>query len=182
MEDQNMGATVLAERDIVSFRLAERMYALPLSAVVQIIPMVAFTPLPQANAVVEGIMNYRGRAALIINLRRHLNLPPVPFKLHTPIILIQMESRLLGLIVDEVLDVTVVPALQVTPLADVVPEGLGSLSVIEGVIYNERDAILLMSLPRLFSGTSLNLLPDVVGNGPDLQPCPVAEMSIEEVV
>ncbi len=182
MEKQSTESVTSSERDIVSFRLAERTYALPLSAVVQIIPMVAFTPLPQAHDAVEGIMNYRGNAVLIVNLRRYLNLPEIPLKLHTPIILIRMESRLLGLIVDEVLDVTTAPALRVISLADIVPERLGSISALEGVLHTGQDAILLVNLPQLFSGTSLRLLPDTTGNGADPQPAPVAEAAIEETV
>ncbi|MBN2003890.1 MAG: purine-binding chemotaxis protein CheW [Anaerolineae bacterium] len=181
MGEQNVEPVTLSEREIVSFRLAERTYALPLSAVVQIIPMVAFTPLPQAHKAVEGIMNYRGNAALVVNLRRYLDLSEIPLKLHTPIILTRVESRLLGLIVDEVLDVITVPVSQAISLTDIVPEGLGSISALEGVLHNRQDAILLLDLARLFAGTPLTLLPDTMGNGSDPHPSPVTEMALEEV-
>jgi purine-binding chemotaxis protein CheW len=45
----------------VVFRVAEREYALPLEQVVEVVHMVAVTPLPEAPAWVAGVVNLRGK-------------------------------------------------------------------------------------------------------------------------
>ena len=89
------------QQDLVAFRLANQAYALPIEPVVRIIEMVTITPIPQVSGVVEGVINVRGAAVPVINLRRHFGLPEIPWGLRTPIILIQIDEQTFGLIVDE---------------------------------------------------------------------------------
>lgn len=135
----------------VSFRLDHKLYALPLEAVMQIISMVAITPLPQLDGAVEGLINVRGAPAPVINLRRQLGLPPQPFELHTPIVLVQVQGRVIGLIVDEVLDVLTVPAPHIARLQEVLPPGLAESPLLRGVVYLEQGAVLLLNLDQLFT-------------------------------
>jgi chemotaxis signal transduction protein len=47
---------------LVAFRSGRQRYALPVAPVVQIVEMVAITPIPQVNGSVEGVINYHGQA------------------------------------------------------------------------------------------------------------------------
>lgn len=144
----------------VSFRLDHKLYALPLEAVMQIIAMVTITPLPQMDGAVEGLINVRGATVPVINLRRHLGLPPQPFELHTPIVLAQVHGRTVGLIVDEVVDVLTLSVAQISHLQDVLPPGLAESPLLRGVVYTDRGAVLLLNLEQLFTARqSQALLP-----------------------
>jgi purine-binding chemotaxis protein CheW len=138
------------QRNLVAFRLDQQIYALPIELIVQIIEMVTITPIPQASNTVEGVINVRGAPVPTINLRRHLGLPNAPLQLHTPIVLVQVGEQMVGLIVDEVLDVLSLRGDQITRPANILPEGLGEALVLQGVAYVQNDTVLLLDLEHLF--------------------------------
>ncbi len=153
MDTAKIGTENRVDEDVytvVAFQLAEKTYALPLNCVVQIIPMVALTPIPRAHRAVEGIMNFRGQAVPIINLRRYFDLEDRAVGLHTPIILIR-NGKTMGLIVDEVLDVVTLPPQRMVSLVEIMPEGLGQVPTLEGVAHTQEGAMLMMDLSDVFS-------------------------------
>jgi purine-binding chemotaxis protein CheW len=95
---------------LLTFRLAEQSYSLPIDCVEQIVDMVTVTHLPHAPAAIQGVINVHGRIVPVLDLRRRFNLPSRPYGLYTPIILAHMGDQLTGLIVDEVNDVHTIPA------------------------------------------------------------------------
>lgn len=90
------------ELPVLTFYLANQEYALPVTAVVQIIEMVTITSLPQTIPAIPGVINYRGKIVPVMDLRLKVGLPYKPYGLHTPIILVDFRDGLLGLIVDSV--------------------------------------------------------------------------------
>lgn len=145
-------------RNLVTFRLDRQMYALPIEPIVQIIEMVAVTPIPQVNHSVEGVINVRGTAVPVVNLRRHLSLPEAKLRLHTPLILVQTGERIVGLIVDEVSDVLNISASQIISPTEILPEGLGDAPLLQGLIHTPQGAVLLFDLSRLFSADRAKLV------------------------
>ncbi len=144
-------------RNLVTFRLDRQTYALPIEPIVQIIEMVTITPIPQVNHSVEGVINVRGAPIPVVNLRRHLGLPEAklheskpPYGLHTPIILVQVGERTVGLIVDQVAEVLDVSASQITCPADLLPEGLSDAPLLQGLMQAPGGAVLLLDLAALF--------------------------------
>ena len=96
-----------ASGQYVVFRLAGREYGLPIEQVMEVIRMAALAPLPGAPDWLQGVLNLRGKAVPVMDLRRRLGLPALPVGLHTPIILARTRERPVGLIADEALDVLV---------------------------------------------------------------------------
>ncbi len=90
------------EMTILTFQLARQIYGLPVTAVRQLIEMVTILQLPQTPPSIKGIINVRGEIVPVLDLRIHFNLAYLPYQLHTPIILVETDSNLLGFIVDEV--------------------------------------------------------------------------------
>ena len=60
---------------LVVFALDDQRYALHLSAVDRVVPMVRVTPLPKAPDIVIGVVNVQGRVIPVINMRRRFRLP-----------------------------------------------------------------------------------------------------------
>jgi purine-binding chemotaxis protein CheW len=137
-------------RNLVTFRLERQTYALPIEPVVQIVEMVAITPIPHLSQVVEGVINVRGTVVPVVNLRRHLDLPEASPQLHTPIVLVQAGERVVGLIVDEVIDVLSLPGERITRSADILPQELGEVPVLQGVTQDPDGMVLLLDLEHLF--------------------------------
>src|SRR5690606_16859160 len=100
-----------ANGTILTFDLDGQLYGLPLTAVAQIIEIVAITHLPQMPQGFQGAINVHGQIVPVIDLRRRFGLDCPPYHLHTPLVLIWANGRMLALIVDHVDEVaTVLPA------------------------------------------------------------------------
>lgn len=139
------------QRNLVTFRLDRQTCALPIEPIVQIIEMVSITPIPQASKALEGVINVRGVSVPVINLRRYLGLPEAALQLHTPIILTRVGETVVGLIVDEVLDLLTLPVDQIVHLADMMPGGLGEVPIWQGLVHTPGGIVLLLDLDHLFS-------------------------------
>lgn len=87
---------------ILTFQMAGQLYGLPVTAVRQLIEMVTIIQLPQAPPAIQGVINVRGQIVPIMDLRLRFDLEYLPYQLHTPIILVEVNGRLLGIVVDEV--------------------------------------------------------------------------------
>jgi purine-binding chemotaxis protein CheW len=156
------------QRNLVVFRLDRQTYALPIEPIVQIIEMVTITPIPQISNTVEGVINVRGVPILVVNLRRHLGLPEATLQLHTPIVLAQIGESMVGLIVDEVLDVLSLPGGQITRPADVLLEGLGEAPIFQGLVHSPDGMMLLLDLEHLFLPHQVQVLAQAVETPPEV--------------
>ncbi len=139
------------QRNLVTFRLDRQTCALPIEPIVKIIEMVSITPIPQASKALEGVINVRGMSVPVINLRRYLGLPEAALQLHTPIILARVGETVVGLIVDEVIDLLTLPGDQIVHLADMMPGGLGEVPIWQGLVHTPGGIVLLLDLDHLFS-------------------------------
>ncbi len=139
----------------ISFQLADRAYTLPLESVVQIIPMLKLTPLPQAHPAIAGVMNFRGRTVPVIDMRRYLALPEHRYELHTPILLIEgrlrTRTQTIGLIVDEVQEVLEIPLERIDALSEILPDGVGKIPMLYGMTHTVNGPLLLLNLAQLLA-------------------------------
>ena len=148
-----------APNHVVTFRLGNDTFALPIEPVGQILPMLAITPLPEgAGSLVDslvGAFNLHGRVVPVIDLRRHVRLSCTDLERDTPLIVAHAVDQAIGLIVDEVLDVLAVDEADVTPPGDVLPQGMGHAPVLAGLVrLPEMTAgrfALLLDIDHLFA-------------------------------
>ncbi len=97
------------DAQLLTFKLDGQEYALDIDNVVQVVRMVAITPVPKAAQVVEGVINLRGRVIPVINFRKRCGLPPKPHSLNNHLLIARMNHRVVGLIVDSVSEVLSMP-------------------------------------------------------------------------
>jgi purine-binding chemotaxis protein CheW len=138
--------------------LDRQIYALPIGSIVRIVEMVTITPIPRTNHSVEGVINYKGVTVPVVNLRRHLGQPLVPFGLDTHIVIAQTGERMIGLIVDQVLDVSDFPQIHVSRPDDILPEGLGHAPLLQGVVQTAQGMVLVLDLEDLLSSDQAEML------------------------
>ena len=84
----------------ILFRLDEDEYGFDTLVVLEVVRMVALTPLPDMPEWLTGVVNLRGHVIPVIDLRRRLHLPPHTPDLNTPIIIAQSATRPFGVVVD----------------------------------------------------------------------------------
>jgi purine-binding chemotaxis protein CheW len=156
--DTTTEKTLSEQQNVVTFQLEKQTYALPIESIVQIIEMVAITPVPQLDAVIEGVINVHGEAVAVVKLRRHFGLSDTPLQLNTPILLTRISGQTIGFIVDEVTDVFNLPADQIVRLGEILPEELENAPIFRGLTYVADNAVLMLDPDQLFRPDQLEIL------------------------
>ncbi len=92
--------------EYLAFRLADDIYAGPVSLIREILKPPPLTPVPRAPFAVMGIVSVRGQLVTVIDLRRRLRLPEAGQTRRARVLLVNPNgTETLGLYVDEVLQV-----------------------------------------------------------------------------
>lgn len=104
------------------FRLAGRTFGIELDPVREIVPFRRTTRLPGTNVHVAGLMNVRGQIVTVIDLAARLGVSTAPHA-GGSVVLVEQGPKLVGVAVDEVLDVRRAADLELGADADAVPEG-----------------------------------------------------------
>ena len=97
------------EGKYLTFVLNKEEYGLEILKVREIIGVMDITPVPQTPPFVKGIINLRGKVIPVVDLRLKFTMPEIEYTKETCIIVVDLVSRLMGIIVDtvsEVLDIT----------------------------------------------------------------------------
>ena len=105
------------ELQIVICELADEHYGLDIARVFEIIRHQPVTPVPRAPAFVKGVINLRGRIIPVVDLRGRFCMPETEATKESRIVVAESGSTRVGLIVDSVSEVLLVPmdAIEATP-------------------------------------------------------------------
>jgi purine-binding chemotaxis protein CheW len=144
--------------NLVIFRLNRIDYAITVESIQQIIEMVIIIPVLNTEEWMEGVINYHGASVPVVNLRRHFGMEVVPYRWHTPIILVNIFDRRVGLIVDEVLDVLAISGEQIIDPRSILPPGVPQVSLLKSLIQTEQNITLLLDLAHLFDQVQVRAL------------------------
>jgi len=93
------------ELQLVTFRLANEEYGLPITKVREINRLVPVTKLPQTPSFMEGIINLRGIIIPVIDLRKRFEMSITAHDDDTRIIIVDIRGQIVGVIVDAVKEV-----------------------------------------------------------------------------
>ena len=105
------------------FRVAERVYGCDIEAVREIIPYRRATRLPGAPPYVQGLINLRGTIVTVLDLGTRLDASRPPVR-EGSIILATYGARVVGVAVDEVMDVQAITEEPIATNTGDVPRGL----------------------------------------------------------
>jgi purine-binding chemotaxis protein CheW len=114
-ETSREAAASASTSKFVGFTLGKEEYAVDILKVKEIKLMLAITRVPKAPPFVEGVINLRGEIIPIIDLRKKLSLAISPQTEDSRIIVIELDERLVGIIVDSVSEVLELPDDKISP-------------------------------------------------------------------
>lgn len=106
----------------VVFKVGSGDYVLPAAEVLQLEAYEGATQVPGAPPYVSGIVQVRGRVVPVVDLRARFSLPAAERTLDSRIILVTIEDRVVGLLVDSAREVVSVPAADLQPPPRLVAE------------------------------------------------------------
>jgi purine-binding chemotaxis protein CheW len=109
--------------EFLIFELGGQRYGLAVPDVREIVRAVPPVPLPGAPAVVEGVINVRGRVVPVLDLRRRLRLPSRPLEYTDHLVIARVDDRLVAVRVDRVLDLVRTAPADVEEVGGVATDG-----------------------------------------------------------
>jgi purine-binding chemotaxis protein CheW len=134
---------------LISFLVGDEEYGLDILRVKEVIRVRAITRLPRAPSFVKGIINLRGDVIPIIDLRDKFGLEHREYTAMTRVIVVDVDNRLVGMVVDAASQVVRVPADHIDPPPPIV--GGLSAEFIKGVGKLEERLIILLNIDRILS-------------------------------
>lgn len=122
-------------------RMGGRPCAIPCEHIVEIVPRVMLSKVPDSPPQVLGVINLRGRVVPVVDVREKLAArgEPAPLPHYQHLVIVQAGSRQVGLAVDEVSEVRNVAGSEVEKPGDLA-RAMGP-----GVVRIDRELVLVVS-------------------------------------
>jgi len=137
-------APAAARDELVLVTTAGVEHALPAERVLEVLPMVALTPVPTAPRWLAGVLDLRGTAVAVIDLRERLGLPAPEPGLDAQILVVEHAGARSGLLVDGVGGFVAAPG------GVGLPEGpIAEVALVAGLARPEGRLVLVLDVGRL---------------------------------
>ncbi len=144
---------------LVSFKIGEEEFGITILAVQEIIKLIDITTVPNASEHIAGVINLRGRIIPVVHLRKRFGLPTVEATKNTRIIVVEINDKTIGFIVDEVNEVLRIS----TDITEKPPELVASVNseYITDVAKLDDRLLILLDLEKALSNDELEELGEV---------------------
>lgn len=134
---------------LVSFNIGREEFGVDILKVQEINRMITITKIPNSPEFVEGVINLRGRVIPVVDLRIRLGLNKIEYGKNTRIIVVEIESKTIGFIVDSVSEVLRIPK-SVTEPPPMVVAGIKS-DYITAIGKLEDRLLILLDLEKILA-------------------------------
>jgi len=137
------------ENQLVSFMLGDEEYGVDIVKVQEIIKVPEITRVPKAPSYVEGVVNLRGNVLPIINTRKRFGMESIEKKGATRIIVADINSMVVGMVVDSVSEVLRIDATDVEPPPNIIANSRADYLKGIGKLDNGKRLISLLELEKV---------------------------------
>lgn len=131
----------------LTFNLDDRLYGIRLSQIERVVRSVDATPLPQAPAMVLGVISFHGKIVPLLNTRKVLGCSERDVRLDDHFIIARTSRRLVALVVDGVRNIIEQSPQEIVSAKKIFHQ----LEQIEGVIQLDDGLILIHDLDQFLS-------------------------------
>ena len=144
----------------LTFGLGEEVFALETGSVREVIELVPVTRIPKTPPFMRGVINLRGHAVPVVDLRIKFEMPKTQDTVNTCIIIVDVEVEgencHMGAIVDSVREVFEMGSDQINP-----PPRMGTsirADFIKGMGKQNEEFIMILDIGKVFSPEELQLM------------------------
>ena len=141
-------------QQFLTFALGAEEYGVEILKIQEIKGYSAVTPLPNAPAYVKGVLNLRGTIVPIVDLRKKFRLPEVAYDQFTVIVVVQVQGKTLGFIVDAVRDVLTVTAQDIQPTPDLA--GQVDTACLNGLAKAGEKLVILLDIDQVLTAAEVH--------------------------
>lgn len=141
---------------LVSFTIGKEEFGVDILRVQEINRMIEITQVPNSPEFVDGVINLRGRVIPVISLRKKLGLERIDHNRDTRIIVVDLNGKTIGFIVDSVSEVLRIPR-NITEAPPAIAAGMNA-DYITSIARLEDKLLILLDLEKiLLSSEKLHL-------------------------
>ncbi len=157
--------TQRSEVKLACFRVGDQLYSLDILRIKEVIRPIKLTPVPKAPQFIEGVINLRGVVLPVVDLRKRFDQPAGVADSKTRILICVLSGKIIGLIVDEVIEVKSFSRNDIQPPPRFT-KGLDS-DYFLGVCQRDDDLVMIMNLERILSSDEKINLEQIRDNLPE---------------
>ncbi len=143
---------------LVGFRIGRETFGVPIDLVHEIVRVPDITSVPDAPDFIEGVINLRGKIISIVDLRKRFGEKQITSNKKNRILVVEVENRMVGLIVDAASEVLKLPAEEIEPPPSTFEEG--ELNYVIGVGKLRDRLIIVIELNKILQRGELRRMGD----------------------
>ena len=132
---------------LLTFELDEQRFGLPMADVQEVVRVAAFARLPKAPQVIEGVLNFRGAAVPVLDIRARFGLPPRAVQTTDHLVVARAGKRIAAIRVDRVSDLIEAAAQDIEDVQSVTAHS----GYVSGVLKLPGDIILIHDIATFLS-------------------------------
>jgi purine-binding chemotaxis protein CheW len=132
---------------VVGFRIGKETFGVRIGSVREIVRVPEITSVPSAPNTVEGVINLRGKIIPVMDLRKRFGHLDVQTDKKNRILVVELDNKLIGLIVNAASEVLKIPPSEIEPPGTVFAEG--ESSYVTGVGKLKGRLIILLDVSKL---------------------------------
>jgi purine-binding chemotaxis protein CheW len=144
----------------MTFKLGNELFAISVAQVREVLEISQITRVPTAPAYMRGVVNVRGQATPVVDLRLKFGLPAVADTLHTRIIVMELElegeATVLGAVADSVHEVIELEPANVNPPPRIAMRW--RTDFIQGMGKRGDSFIIILDVNAVFSSDAVALV------------------------
>ena len=144
------------KNQVVSFRIGRELFGVYIQIVQEIVRVPEITPVPEMPLFVEGVINLRGKIVSIVELSKRLKIEGSSKTKANRILIIELDKKVVGLLVDAVTEILRIPPESIEPTPDIVTS-VGS-EYIMGVGKLPDKLIILLDLKNILKPEEIKRL------------------------
>ena len=156
LEQVNEAISTATANQFVTFTLGDEEYGIAILKVQEIIGYPGFTKIPNMPSFVKGVINLRGSVVPVIDLRLKFAMQEREYDTYTVIAILEVEEKVIGVIVDAVSDVITLKEDEMQPTPDF-SSGV-KVEFISGMGRKGDTLIILLDIDRVLSEGEIGML------------------------
>lgn len=145
----------IAGREFLAFTLGTEEYGIDILKVQEIRGYEAVTRIANAPEFIKGVINLRGIIIPVVDMRIKFNLGEPVYDQFTVVIILNINGRIVGIVVDSVSDVTTLAPEQVKPSPDMGNAFSSEYMIGLGTI--DERMLILVDIDKLMSSPDMGL-------------------------
>jgi purine-binding chemotaxis protein CheW len=162
-----MSALIAETAQYITFKLGDELFAINVNQVREVLELSQITKVPSEPKYMRGVVNVRGKATPVVDLRLKFGLPSAPDTINSRIVVMELdldgEQTVVGGIADSVHEVVELEPGQINPPPHITMRWRTEL--IQGMGRRGDEFIIILNINQVFASDTAALIENTAAAG-----------------